>query len=316
MHHKGNHAGYHHVKEYVNYDYVIDTQKYFEYSQSLSVFKKILSRFLRVYYFMQCSLLALLKGNMTFHFIYGENNFEPFPFMHFRGCKVVVTFHQPFSWFKGKANWLDRLKKIDEIILVGNSEVQLFRDVTQKDNVHFIPHGICTDFYSPQNATKKDMVLMVGTWLRNFNFASKVFTKLEKISPYTEVVVVTNPMNKHYFETNKNVKVLSGITDHELCDLYRKTSCLFLPLLRFTANNALLEAASVGCNILIATDFADNSYMPVEYLSICPVNENAVISKMIDIMQMNVNVKISGYVKEKYSWPVVAKELEQFLLKS
>lgn len=235
--------------------------------------------------------------------------------MHFRGSKVVVTFHQPYSWFKDSAKWLDRLKKIDEIILVGKSEIQLFRDVTQKDNVHFFPHGICTDFYKPQNSHKKDMVLMVGNWLRDFTFASKIFAKIENVSPHAEVVVVTNKMNHHYFESNKNVKVLSGITDQELCDLYRKTSCLFLPLQRFTANNALLEAASVGCNILIATDFADNSYIPNDYLSICPVNEDMVINKMTEIMKLDVNYKLSNYVKENFSWPIVAKELEQFLLK-
>lgn len=88
-----------------------------------------------------------------------------------------------------------------------------------------------------------------------------------------------------------------------------------MPLQRFTANNALLEAASVGCNILIATDFADNSYMPNDYLFICPVNKDTVISKMMDIMKLDVNNKLSNYVKENYSWPIVAKELEQFLLK-
>ena len=314
-HHKGDHAGYHHVKEYINYDYVIDTQKYVELLDSSVLKDRILCKLKKVCYLLKCSLFAIFKGNVTFHFIYGENNFVPFPFMHFRGSKVVVTFHQPFSWFKDNSKWLDRLQKIDEIILVGNSEIQLFRDVTQKDNVHFFPHGICTDFYKPQNCRKKDMVLMVGNWLRDFTFASKIFAKLEKVSPHTEVIVVTNKMNHHYFESNKNVKVLSGITDQELCDLYRKTSCLFLPLQRFTANNALLEAASVGCNILIATDFADNSYIPNDYLSICPINEDMVIKKMTETMNLDVNYDLAEYVKENYSWSIVANDLKHFLLK-
>ena len=55
--------------------------------------------------------------------------------------------------------------------------------------------------------------------------------------------------------------------------------------------------------------------MPTDYLSICPVNEDVVISKMMNIMKLDVNNKLSNYVKENYSWPIVAKELEQFLLK-
>ena len=66
---------------------------------------------------------------------------------------------------------------------------------------------------------------------------------------------------------------------------------------------------------LSTTDFADNSYIPNDYLSICPVNEDMVINKMTEIMKLDVNYKLSNYVKENFSWPIVAKELEQFLLK-
>ena len=40
-----------------------------------------------------------------------------------------------------------------------------------------------------------------------------------------------------------------------------------------------------------------------------------VINKMTEIMKLDVNYKLSNYVKENFSWPIVAKELEQFLLK-
>ena len=29
-HHKGTHAGYHQIREYLNYDYVVDCQAYFD----------------------------------------------------------------------------------------------------------------------------------------------------------------------------------------------------------------------------------------------------------------------------------------------
>lgn len=32
-HHKGTHAGYHQIREYLNYDYVVDCQPYFDKSQ-------------------------------------------------------------------------------------------------------------------------------------------------------------------------------------------------------------------------------------------------------------------------------------------
>lgn len=318
-HHKGTHAGYHHIKEYVNYDYVIDTQRYVEMCSisNPSIFKKVWRKILKIEYILKCVCLALCKGNVIFHFIYGENNYVNNPLLHLRGCKVIVTFHQPFSWFKENQKWLGKLNKIDEIILVGKAEIDLFNSVTGKDNVRFFPHGICADFYSPNSTIQmENMVLMVGNWLRDFSFASRIFKRLAQVSPATKVVVVTNKKNAHFFKENINVNVLSGISDEELRDLYRKTSCLFLPLERYTANNALLEAGAVGCNILIASNHADNSYIPDKYIDICPLDENLAFKKLLEVMKRMPNINLAEFVRQRYSWESVGNQVEKYLKNS
>ena len=315
-HQKGTHAGYHHIKEYVKYDYVIDTQRYAEMCSisNPSIFKKAWRRFLKIEYILKCIWLALYKGNVMFHFIYGENNYFNNPLLHLRRSKVIVTFHQPFSWFKEKQKWLDKLKSIDEIILVSKSEIDLFKSITGKDNVRFFPHGICSDFYcSDSIVPRENIILMVGNWLRDFSFASRIFKRLEQVSPSTKVIVVTNKNNAHFFNENINVNVLSGISDEELRNLYRKTSCLFLPLERYTANNALLEAGAVGCNILIASNYADNSYIPKEYIEICPLDEKLALQNLLKVMKRKSNINLAEFVKLHYSWDAVGIQVEKFV---
>lgn len=319
-HHKGTHAGYNHIKDYLDYDYVIDTQKYIESFQKTSLLGKIRTRILKFKYLFKCSMLALFKGHVIFHFVHGENNFVPFPFMNFRGSKVVVTLHQPYSWFADNKIWLTRIPKIDVVTLVGKTEIGKFESLTHKKNVYFYAHGICTNFYNPGekicNASKEKLVLMVGNWLRDFVFASKIFTYLENKSPDVKIVVVTNKSNAHYFETNKSVQVKSGISDFELLNLYRQASCLFLPLERYTANNALLEAGAVGCKILIASNHADNSYIPSNLLSICPLKEDIAQDKLMKILNSGsfYNGDLVDFVCKNYSWEVVASNFKEFLL--
>ena len=323
-HHKGTHAGYHQIKEYLSYDYEIDIQDFIDRCSvnPKSFISKIKRKIMRLafgfpvfpWFILKCMWMAIAKGHLTFHFIYGENSLEAFPLRHIRNCKVVVTLHQPHEWFLQNDGWKDKLMKIDSIILVSKTEVEDFKKITHENNVFFFPHGICADFYRPngENHDKK-LVLMVGNWLRDFVFASKVFTKLENFDSGIRAVVVTNQNNAKYFKENKNVEVLSGITDEALRELYRKTSCLFLPLKRYTANNALLEAGAVGDNILIASNNADNSYIPNEFLSICPLDIDTAFEEIKTMLGKDGNIRLSKFVHDNYSWNIVADNIKRYI---
>lgn len=323
-HHKGTHAGYHHIKDYLGYDYIIDIQPVIDECNRnpknilLRLKRKIFRKLFCGYavfprYILKCLWLAISKGHMTFHFIYGENSYLRFPLNHIRGCRVVTTLHQPLEWFQDNPPYKRILRKMDEVILVGKSEVEEFKKLTRKDNVHFFPHGICADFYCPDsNEQKENMVLMVGNWLRDFEFASALFSMLQNAMPSVRVVVVTNRNNAHFFKNNENVEVLSGISDDELLSLYRRTACLFLPLKRYTANNALLEAGAVGCNILIASNHADNSYIPERLINICPLDKNEAFTELLKLMKQDANKKLAEFVRQNYSWEIVGKEVKSF----
>lgn len=320
-HHKGLHAGYQHIKDYIQYDKVFDCQKEFDYwySTDISFIGKlchnILCKVTKVQIpvvTLKVFLYGLFHRNCVFHFIYGENTYYNIMKYLPQSNKIVCTFHQPFEWFDNYV-WHKRLKALDGIILVGKSELNLFKQYNNR--VEYIPHGICTDFYKPSPSKyKKTMILTVGNWLRDYDFANLVYMNLLSKNPNLEICVVANSNNSKLINKDVRIHCLSGITDEQLRDLYQSCSLLFLPLIRYTANNSLLEAGASGCNIMIASDNPDNSYIPKDLVTICPFVEDKVVENILMNLNADVNLELCDFIVKNYSWNIVSKQVNDFLL--
>ena len=322
-HHKGTHAGYHQIRDYVNYDYHVDCEFFANniYRGAETPFERISMRLCNKlfgvnifpWHILKCILLGLIHNNLTFHFIYGENSYMDFSRFVRKGNKTVCTFHQPFQWFQSPL-WLERLKTIDRVILVGNAEVNDFECVVGKGKVSFIPHGIRTDFYHPDTSIKKEhMLLTVGNWLRDYDFANKVYQQLLKIDEQLKIVVVAMPSMTQALQTHPRLKCLTGISDEQLRDLYQRCKVLFLPLKKYTANNALLEAAACGCNIVIASQSMDNSYLPSKYIVFSDLNANNAVCSICNNYSNSTKDEIEDFIRKSYSWEIVGRSVEHFL---
>lgn len=327
LHHKGTHAGYHQIKAHLKYDYYIDCQNFLDKSErpygELNVlrklWRKILSHVFHVssipWYIFRILCLNAIHQDLVFHFIYGENTFFPWIRKLMRKSnKVVCTLHQPYSFFQKSQKWKKLILNADYIILVGNTEVEKFKEMTGKDNVKYIPHGIATDFYSIDNSIEKEeVVLTVGNWLRDYGFANSVYKRILDNNPKLSVHIVSNQENKKLITPSDRIKFMSGVTDDQLKEEYLKCSLLFLPLIRYTANNSLLEASSTGCNIVIASDYPDNSYIPKQYVRIVKMEEEAAVNAIMTNMSKGYNKSLSTFIDDKYSWGKIAQITETFL---
>lgn len=322
LHHKNTKAGYQRIKEYVKYDYIFDCQKYFdryfkEEKNPVSIFvAKVMSKIFGVklfpWFILKIWWKGLFRRDIVFHFVYSESLFLPFP-RYIGRNKAVCTVHQPLEVLE-KWNMVKPLCKADSIILVGEAELEKFNSVIGKNNVVYIPHGISTDFYHPLDTVKKKRLLLtVGDWLRDFVFANKVYQKLLDMDPVLQIVVVSREKNRHYLTANPRLKFLCGISDEDLRNLYLESSVLFLPLLRYTANNSLLEAGACGCNIIISSDHPDNSYIPSQYVKLVKMDVDKTVSMIMNNHAMTYNMGLVKYIEDNYSWDVIGKKTESFL---
>lgn len=326
-HHKDTYAGYHHVKNYVGYKYIVDCQSFIEKTSIPP--KNILVRCWRFlmkqifgFQIFPCFLLRILwlnyrEKNLVFHFIYGENLYSPILKKMLRsGNKIVCTLHQPYEWFVNQKKWCNWLRDIDRIILVGKTEVPLFEQLSGKKNVVYVPHGICTDFYSyNEKSTNKSfpMLLTVGNWLRDYELANKVYKELLQQIPTLKIYVVASNKCTEHIDKDERITCLTGISDEELRDLYWNCNVLFLPLVRYTANNALLESASCGCNIVIASNQADNSYIPQNFICHVGLDIQESIIAIKAMLQREKNSQLSTYVENHFSWRIIGNVIEKNL---
>jgi glycosyltransferase involved in cell wall biosynthesis len=326
-HHKKTHAGYHHIKDYLHYDRIINCQWEHESLNypSKTLLKKILKKvykltFGRVYIFaiIRCILLGSFLDNKVFHFVYAENSYKWLHLFIRKSNRIVCTYHQPFEYIYNNRLWISDIKKVHRVILMSQKDVTLFKEITCKNNVFFIPHGINTSFYSlGLNKKKRHNILMVGNWLRDFEFARSVFDALLIKYENLSVSVVANNINLSYFQDNDRIECLEGITDEHLRTLYHTTKCVFLPLKSFTANNTILEAASTGCQIVVATDNGDTSYFGDKRIPLIPLDHDIVFKYLCEILESNFNhsksIALSSFVKENYSWESIAKKTKKVL---
>lgn len=327
QHHKETHAGYNQIRNHINYDYIIDCQIYHDdccKSSGLNIIQrgwrnKILMKFFGTpvipWFLLKCIFLGIVKKNLIFHFIYGENLYFPIKKFIRRSNKIVCTLHQPYEWFENNPQFTNRLREVNSIILVGDTELEQFKVLTGKKSVYYIPHGIDTDFYRPDfSKGKEHNLLTVGNWLRNYSFANEVYKALLRIDSELHIYIVANSSNKNMIELHEKIHFLSGITDEQLRDLYQKSSAIFLPLIRYTANNSLLEAGATGCNIIISSDNQDNTYIPTNYISLCTMNVDKAVDVIKRSMEKVYNTKLSEYVERQYSWKIIGEKIYNILM--
>jgi len=317
--HHGDHAGYDQIRKYLDYHRIIDCQKGFAFMQKRSLLSRVYIKYFGSWFWwveLRLIIMSILRPNRyIFHLIYGENIYKHLGKFKFRN-KIVLTLHQPPSFFleEERSSFLESLKMVDKLIVMSPEMESYFKSIFADKEIKYIPHGIDTQFFTPKGE-KNNQILMIGNWLRNFEFAAKVFQTLSTNNNKLTFVVLTNANNHSYF-ADIPVKLLSNVEDHELLKLYQQSKLVFLPLTQFTANNAFLEACSCGCSVIIATDkgnFLTNS----ESTAIFVENNIQMVCEMIQLQIEKWSVEKESenriFVTSRYNWKQIADKTEQFL---
>jgi glycosyltransferase involved in cell wall biosynthesis len=173
-------------------------------------------------------------------------------------CPLVATFHLPAkSTAERFQNFhAAKIRGIDAAIVVARSEVARFTRWFGADRVVFVPHGIDTGRFQPDDhrlSRDKLKVLIVGEHMRDWEVAHRVIDEARHANLDVQFEVVTRPSCFPYLTGCSNTTLHSRIPEDRLIELYQAADVLFLPLTDATANNSLLEGLACGTPV-IATD--------------------------------------------------------------
>ncbi len=169
-----------------------------------------------------------------------------------RKCKFIATVHMKSENFSKKQ--LAILKSFDKVICLSSSEEIRLRKMGI--NAFFVPHGFNKPIFSfktPENFDdRKINIFYSGMNYRDFDTFLKImdFSKSENMN-ICFYAVGQSTVNKEKLYCKDNVVVCSRLTDDEYYSLLSLCDYNFLPMTFSTANNALLEAQSLGITSIL-----------------------------------------------------------------
>lgn len=200
--------------------------------------------------------LQAYKSNCDLvHVLYVEKNLSLLPRLLPRQ-KLIGTAHQPPDlWINGRHN--PRLTNgLDALIVLSKKSKNFFEEYLP-GKVFYIPHGIDTDFFTPEEnkKPKSPRCVFSGTWLRDLDGLEKIIAQLSIKNPGIQFDLVVPDIHRnnetfHRIARFDMVHWHANLSDIQLRDLYRRASMLLLPMRDCTANNALLEGMACGLPVI------------------------------------------------------------------
>jgi len=266
----GKYSGYECLPEYFNGD-IEPTINIAQYN----IYNKLVGKFYKVRNGLEhrsedilneVRFLRKAKNFDVSHILYLESHLDLVPSVRQKCTRLIGTIHLPFSqWNKVR---LQKLSPVNNAILLYNEEVELFSKYIPKENLHVIKHGVDIDFFKPGDPAlvKKNKVLFVGHFLRNFemmdNVVDKIAASIKDTIEYHFIIPSAFRMHPVLvdFLNRPNVFFHEKLSDEELLEQYQTSYVMLMPMLDSGANTAIVQALSVGLPIITTDTGGIRSY--------------------------------------------------------
>lgn len=224
------------------------------------------------------SLHMLRHRGALYHVLYGDSDL----LMLARASRITknrlaATFHEPPSSLRRFGIGGRRIKDLDAVILVSDSQRVHFEGLLPSDRVFVVPHGVDTDFFQPpERISDQEVCIIVGGKLRDFETLTLAINLIWHANSHVRFVAVGTPYTKDRhlrLLRDERLEFLSGLSDEELRRAYQTSRVALFSFRDSTVNNALLEAMACGLPI-VSTDVGGvRQYVGEEAGILCPPRE-------------------------------------------
>jgi glycosyltransferase involved in cell wall biosynthesis len=199
---------------------------------------------------------SFLRSPDVLHVLYGDEQLDLL--LRWRAllrCPLVVSFHLPADRVSQRFDVIQAGlgNNVDAAIVLARNEITRFENWIGADKVVWVPHGIDTERFHPGNRKPgkgRVKLLFVGDHMRDWNVIHRVIDESHYFGLAVDFDVVTRDEFLPYFTGCSNVTCHSGIDEAALIALYQDSDALLVPLVKATANNAVLESLACGTPVI------------------------------------------------------------------
>ncbi|MFH0908146.1 MAG: glycosyltransferase family 4 protein [bacterium] len=197
-------------------------------------------------------LMAAARSDLV-HFLYAENHlrllFAAARCLHPR-VKLVGTVHLPLDYYS-LPHSIAALQKLDGIITLTSGQADEVHGHLPDKIVRFIPHGCIVDHPHRDRDAHREAasfnIAVVGSNYRDWTVLKSVMQQAADRHLDWRFHLIGLPAGRRReFESLPSAIVHSRLAEAEYYGVLNRSHVLFMPVTFATANNALLEAHSVG----------------------------------------------------------------------
>lgn len=258
------------------------------------------------------------------HYLYGDEqmNWGLENRKKFAG-RLAATFHLP--WFRalGRHEQLrTQLRSgLDMAFAVSSELAHDLCRVLPSNRVHFVPHGVDVEVFSPSPAERAPgclRLLTVGEHMRDLDLVHRIADRAAWEKWPVQFTYVGPAAVRAAFAGCDNVIFRSGLSEAELVSEYRNADALLLPVIAATANNSLLEALACGLPAISSELPGIVDYMDNRSGWLLPPGDRNAWMELVEAMSLDPGIcrvkrSEARQMGERFNWSLVALKYQEIL---
>ena len=208
---------------------------------------------------------------------------------------------------------------LDGAVCVARCQIPLVQHLAPPGKTWFVPHGVDVDYFTPRPPrSDQPTVLCVGDYCRDFETLRKSADLIVRAVPTASVRLVAPRSHLPPRLNLGPVELVTGLSDEQLLEEYRRAWVVLLPLTDSTANNALLESMACGTAIVASDIGGVRDYIAADCGALCrPGDVQGHGAATIDLLLDRVKREAAGRAARAHAeicrWPVVREQMRRIL---
>ena len=207
-----------------------------------------------------------------------------------------------------KSVW-ETLQKAGMILPNSESEYKRLKELYLFDKPYVIvPNGIDENLFCPGNPVVKDEKLVLcAARIEGIKNQLNLIKALNKTDFKLLLIGDAAPNQKHYYHLCQkiaadNIKFTGRISQEELVNYYKRAKVHILPSWFETCGLSSLEAAAMGCNIVITDKGYTRDYFADEAFYCDPGKPESIYDAVVTASKTNSSIALQKRILDRFTW--------------